>query len=121
MVSGPTEAVLSVSASHCRSTRVAPLEMANWRAAGHVSPWSSELATASLARTSWSAKYRLPSFRLTASSLSPPPPVWHVGRLRWAHVKSYSRRNVLPPSRDRLSWLVLALEDRGQSTKIRFG
>src|SRR2546423_9926307 len=108
-------------ASHCRSTPVAGDVSPNCRLDGKVSPWSIELDSDSWASDSWSAKNSSPVLGFTASSVSPPPPVWQLGRLRAAQVRSSSRRNVLPSSSERDSWPVLVRLDKGQSTKIRGG
>ena len=44
-----------------------------------------------------------------------------VGRLRGAQVRSYRSRNESPPSSERESWPVPLRDERGQSTKMRFG
>src|SRR5881275_540977 len=109
----------SMVAIHWRSTPVAELVAAYWRPSGNVSPWSVELASASWASTSWSPKKTKPFTWLTSASVSPPPPVVHIGRERGEHVGSKRSRKLSPASVERDSWPMFDRDERGQSTKIR--
>src|SRR3954463_11400494 len=61
-----------------------------------------------------------PVWKLTAFSVSPPPPVAQFGRLRSEHFRSRSKRKLFPPSTDRLSWPIPERLESGQSTNTRW-